>query len=624
MGTNGGALLDDIAEGDQQDHRSVLDLFRSQTAANPKALAVSHGSARLSYGQLDAKANQLAHHLTSLGATSEAVIGLCLDNSIQFIVAALGILKAGGAYLPLDPTYPVERLSLMLKEAGALLLITDSVQLPKFANVACQTVNIDDEALVFNTSSTTDPAVTVSPDRLAYLIYTSGSTGKPKAVEVTHGNLMNLVLWHQRVFDIRPEDRAPFMAAVGFDAAVWEVWPYLTAGASLHLLSDKSIYKVPQALRNWLLDQRITIGFVPSPLAEQMLRLDWPPEVPLRILLTGADTLHEYPSPQIPFRLVNNYGPTECTVVTTSGIVESVPHGGLPPSIGKPIDNMQVYILDENLEPVPVGTIGEIYVGGVGVARGYRNDPELTAQKFVPNPLNLNTDRLYRTGDFGYFLEDGRIIFEGRADDQVKIGARRVQTDEIVAVLGRHPSVQANAVVAREDTTGNKFLVAYVVAKPHAELTSRDLREFLRSFLPEHMVPGVFVQMDELRLTSHGKVDRRALPAPTCENTLRDEVLTPPETELEAQVEAIITALLGTKDLGVNDNFFMLGGDSFLGIKLIARVRETFGVEVPLRTLFEAPTIAELSARIAQIRALPIEAGQQSMADSVQECAPNS
>jgi acyl-coenzyme A synthetase/AMP-(fatty) acid ligase/acyl carrier protein len=458
---------------------------------------------------------------------------------------------------------------------------------------------------------------------LAYLIYTSGSTGKPKAVEVTHGNLMNLVLWHQRVFDISPEDRAPFMASVGFDAAVWEVWPYLTAGASLHLLSEKSIYTLPQALRNWLLDQKITIGFVPSPLAEQMLRLEWPPEAPLRILLTGADTLHEYPSPHLPFRLVNNYGPTECTVVTTWGIVESVPHGGFPPSIGKPIDKMQVYILDANLEPVPAGTTGEMYVGGAGVARGYRNDPELTAQKFVRNPFNLNADRLYRTGDFGYFLDDGRIIFAGRADDQVKIGARRVQTDEIVAVLGRHPAVQASAVVAREDATGNKSLAAYVVAKPHAELILRDLREFLRTFLPEYMVPTIFIQMDELRLTSHGKVDRQALPTPTGENTLRDEVFTPPQSELEAQLEAIIKGLLGTNDLGVNDNFFMLGGNSFLGIQLIARVRETFGVEVPLRTLFEAPTIAELSARIAQLRAVPIEAGQKSTADSAQHSGPS-
>jgi len=609
MGANGNALLDDVAEWDQQDHRSVVELVRWQAAANPRALAVAHGPARLTYGQLDAQANRLARHLMSLGVRTDAIVGLCLDHSIQFIVAGLGILKAGAAYLPLDPTYPFERLSLMLREAGALLMIADSQQLPKFANGPYKIVDIDDEAHIFNTSSATDPAVSVVPNMLAYLIYTSGSTGKPKAVEVTHSNLMNLVLWHQRVFDISSNDRAPFMAAVGFDAAVWEIWPYLTAGASLHLLSDKSIYTVPQSLQNWLLEQRITIGFVPSPLAEQMLRLDWPREAPMRLMLTGADTLHEYPSPKLPFQLVNNYGPTECTVVATSGIVEPVAHTGLLPSIGKPIDNVQVYVLDANLQPVPVGALGEIYIGGAGVARGYRNDPQLTAEKFVRNPFSSNPeDRLYQTGDFGYFLDDGRIAFAGRTDDQVKIRARRVQTDEIVAVLGRHPAVQASAVVPREDTTGNKFLGAYVVAKPESELTSRDLREFLRTFLPEYMVPTMFVQMDELPLTSHGKIDRQALPTPICENILRDEIFAPPRTDLETQVKAIITGLLGTNDLSVNDNFFMLGSDSFLGVQLIAQVRETFGVEVPLRTLFEAPTIAELSAHIAQLRAGGIEA----------------
>ena len=609
METNGDALVDDVAEGDQQDPRSVVELVRWQSAANPEALAVTHGSATLTYGGLNARANRFAHHLIALGLRTEAVVGLCLDHSIQFLVAALGTLKAGAAYLPLDPTYPFDRLSLMLREAGASLIITDSQQRLKFVNGPCKAVDVEDETQVFGTNSATDPAIHVAPNMLAYLIFTSGSTGKPKAVEVTHSNLMNLVLWHQRAFDISPSDRAPFMAAVGFDAAVWEIWPYLTAGASLHLLSDRSIYTVPQALQDWLLEQRVTVGFVPSPLAEQMLRLDWPRETPMRIMLTGADTLHEYPSPKLPFQLVNNYGPTECTVVATSGIVESVPHIGRLPSIGKPIDNMQVYILDANLAPVPVDTLGEIYIGGVGVARGYHNDPKLTAERFVQNPFGLNPEeRLYRTGDFGYLLEDGRIAFAGRADDQVKIRARRIQTEEIVAVLSRHPAVQASAVVPREDATGNKVLAAYVVAKPESELTSRNLREFLRTFLPEFMVPTMFVEMDELPLTSHGKIDRQALPTPTCENALRDEIFTRPATELETQVEAIVTELLGTNELGVNDNFFMLGGNSFLGVQLIARVRETFGVEVPLRTLFEAPTIVDLSAHISQLRAAQIAA----------------
>src|SRR6267378_6892799 len=416
--------------------RCVGELVTAQAAANAQAIAVAHGSAVLTYGELEASANQLAHHLLSLGLEPEAAVGLCLVHSLNFVVAALGILKAGGAYLPLDPTYPLERLTLMLKDAGALFLVTDPRRHPCLANGPWKTVALAGDAQIFAGASTSAPAVPIKPSNLAYLIYTSGSTGCPKAVEISHGSLSNLVFWHQRVFCVSARDRAPFMAAVGFDAAVWELWPYLAAGASLHLPSDKAIYTVPKSLRDWLVQQRITIGFVPTPLAEQMMNLEWPPETALRIMLTGADTLHEYPSPKLPFQLVNNYGPTECTVVATSGIVEPVAHTGLLPSIGKPIDNVQVYILDANLQPVPVGALGEMYIGGAGVARGYRNRPDSTAEKFVPNPFSSNPEaRLYRTGDFGSYLEDGQIAFAGRADDQVKIRGHRVETNEIIAVL---------------------------------------------------------------------------------------------------------------------------------------------------------------------------------------------
>jgi amino acid adenylation domain-containing protein len=603
MGINGNVLLDRVSERNQQDHRSVVELVRAQAAANSKVLAVAQGDARLTYGQLDAQSNRMAHYLIALGVGPEVIVGIWLDHSIQFIVAALGILKAGGAYLPLDSTCPFERLSMMLRDAGAPVLIT-SHRLPELAKGSWTTVILEDIGPALGKVPATDPGLRIEPNTLAYLIYTSGSTGKPKGVEVTHSNLMNLVLWHQRVFEISPNDRAPFMAAAAFDAAVWEIWPYLTAGASMHLLSDRSIYTVPESLRSWFLNQCITIGFVPSPLAEQMLRLEWPRTAPLRIMLTGADTLHEYPRPNLPFQLVNNYGPTECTVVATSGTVEPAGNCDRTPSIGRPVDGMQVYILDGNLEPTSVGMPGEIYIGGAGVARGYRNDPGLTAQKFIRNPFSSTAgDRLYRSGDFGYYLEDGRIMFAGRADNQVKIGARRVDTDEIVAVLGSHRAVRACAVVPREDASGNKFIAAYVVPKPNSELTSAVLREFLRKLLPEYMVPRMFIQIGELPLTSHGKVDRQALPIPTCENELRDEVFIPPQSEMETKLGAIIAALLGTSEVGVHDNFFMLGGNSFLGVQLIARLREAFGVELSLRSLFEAPTIAELSAHVSQLRA---------------------
>ena len=308
-------------------------------------------------------------------------------------------------------------------------------------------------------------------------------------------------------------------------------------------------------------------------------------------------------SPKLPFRLVNNYGPTESTVVATSGNVDPANRPGILPSIGKPIDNIQIHILDEHFQPVPVGTLGEIYIGGAGLARGYRNRPDLTAEKFVPNPFSSDPEaRLYRTGDFGSYFEDGQIAFAGRADDQLKIRGHRVEINEIVAVLGRHPAVQSNAVVAQENQAGNKSLVAYVVARPGQDLNSRALREFLRSFLPEYMVPAIFVRLEKLPLSAHGKVDRQSLPVPDADNMLRDEAFTSPRTALETQVGEIITALLNTRELGIHDNFFLLGGSSFLGIQVIARVREKFGVDVPLHALFEAPTIAELAAQIVELQ----------------------
>jgi amino acid adenylation domain-containing protein len=591
------------AERGNSRERCVPTLVSAQVAANPRALAVTHGAKSVSYSELDASANQLAQHLLSLGLTRETPVGLCLGHSIDFVVSALAILKAGGAYLPLDPAYPLERRLLMLKDAGAGFLITDSRQ-SALANGSWQVVSLDGDAQVIARNFTNAPPVILRPRDLAYLIYTSGSTGLPKAVEITHGSLLNLIFWHQRAFGVKAEDRAPFMAALSFDAAVWEIWPYLAAGASLHLLEDRSIYTAPESLCDWLVQNRITIGFIPTPLAERMIHLEWPAHTALRIMLTGADTLHEYPSAHLPFRLVNNYGPTESTVVATSGDVDPANRPGILPSLGKPIDNIQIHILDEYFQPVPAGRLGEVYIGGAGLARGYRNRPDLNAEKFVPNPFSSDPEaRLYRTGDFGSYFEDGQIAFAGRADDQLKIRGHRVEINEIVAVLGRHPAVQSNAVVAQEDKAGNKSLVAYVVARSGQDLSSRALREFLRSFLPDYMVPAIFVRLEKLPLSAHGKVDRQALPLPDAANMLRDEAFTSPRTALETEVGEIITALLNTRELGVDDNFFLLGGSSFLGIQVIARVREKFGVEVPLHALFEAPTIAELAAQIVELRA---------------------
>jgi acyl-coenzyme A synthetase/AMP-(fatty) acid ligase/acyl carrier protein len=421
-------------------------------------------------------------------------------------------------------------------------------------------------------------------------------------IEITHGSLANLVCWHNHAFSVTASDRASQVAGLGFDAAVWELWPYLAAGASVQLANEDT-RNSPELLRDWLLAQRITIGFVPTPLAERLLtlRAKWPRKTDLRVVLTGGDTLHHYPSADLPFLLVNNYGPTECTVVATSGPVLPNSSPDMPPPIGNSIANTQIYILDEHLRPVPAGAPGEIHIGGAGLARGYHNRPDLTAERFILNPFENSGSRLYKTGDLARLLPDGQIAFLGRLDDQIKIRGYRIEPDEIVTVLNRHPNVRASHVAAREDAVGDKKLIAYVVLDPESDLTYTGVRDFLRTFLPEYMLPAAFVRMDALPLTQHGKIDRAALPSPDLANTLQDEISASPRTETEARVAGILGELLDLEEIGLDDNFFLLGGHSLLGAQLIARLRDAFGVEIALRRLFEAPTVAALSAELEHL-----------------------
>jgi amino acid adenylation domain-containing protein len=448
----------------------------------------------------------------------------------------------------------------------------------------------------------------IASDQLAYVIYTSGSTGKPKGVEITHANLMNLVSWHQKAFEITSLDRASLLAGVGFDAAVWETWPYLAAGASLHL-TDEATRLSPEMLRDWLVSERITVSFLPTALAERVMTLEWPAQTALRTLLTGAETLRQFPSDDLPFRVVNNYGPTECTVVATSGPVPTETYSNTLPTIGRPIANAQVYILDESLRRVPIHAAGEIYVGGAGVARGYVNRPELTAEKFVRNPFSSDPEsRLYRTGDLARYLANGEIAYLGRIDEQIKIMGHRIEPNEIVAVLERHPLIQAARVVASEHACSEKHLVAYLVLDPESRPSAAALRDFLKTQLPHYMVPLIFVRLKGLPLTQNGKVDRAALPMPNPENTLRDEDFTAPRTPVEERLALMLSALLGLNQISVHDNFFMLGGHSLLGTQLISQIRSAFGVELPLRTLFESPTIEQLSLEIQRLVLAQVEA----------------
>jgi amino acid adenylation domain-containing protein len=445
------------------------------------------------------------------------------------------------------------------------------------------------------------PRVETLPDDLAYVIYTSGSTGAPKGVEITHRGLANLVAWHQQAFSVSPVDRASHLAGLGFDAAVWELWPYLAAGASVHLI-DEMARSSAELLREWLLDREITISFVPTPLAERLLAMEWPSTTTLRILLTGGDTLHHYPAHGLPFVVVNNYGPTECTVVATSGVVEPDTSLDPLPPIGCAIANTHVYLLDEHLQPVPAGTPGELHIGGASLARGYRNRPDLTAERFIRNPFAAEPNsRLYKTGDLARALPNGELAFMGRIDDQIKIRGYRIEPNEIVGALNRCPDIRNSLVVAREDSSGDKRLVAYILLNPDSSITPSALRDFLRERLPEYMTPSAFVRLAAFPLTPHGKVDRTALPAPNPANTLQDEVSASPATLTEQRIAKLVTGLLSLEEIGRDDNFFLLGGHSLMGAQLIAQVRETFGVEIALRSLFDAPTVAALSAEIERL-----------------------
>jgi amino acid adenylation domain-containing protein len=574
----------------------------------PGHIALIDKSMQMTYGELDDHANRLACHLKTMGVGGDTVIAVCMHRSALATVASLAVLKAGAAYLPVDPNYPRERLSFILADARTPLVLSDSRVAGRLPEGSWRLIVLDREHLI----GTTPPDARfceISPHSLAYVIYTSGSTGTPKGVEITHANLLNLVLWHQKAFAVSAEDRATQFASFGFDAAVWELWPHLTAGASVHITPEE-VRSSPELLKDWLVDRQITITFVPTALAERLITFDWPASTRLRFLLTGADTLHHYPRPDLPFALINNYGPTEATVVATSGRVQPEQRdAGRRPSIGRPIDDAAIYIVDERLNQVPRGEVGEICIGGAGVGRGYVNSPDLTAKKFPVDPFTNRPDaRLYRTGDMGRWLPQGEIEYIGRVDGLIKIRGFRIEPNEIISVLNSHPAIQASAVTDRPDGTDNQRLVAYIVLKQsQGPPNVMELRDLLRSRLPDYMVPAMFVVLPDLPMTSNGKLDREALPLPDVNNTLTDENYLSPRNVIEEKLSAVVANLLGVSKVGVNDNFFLIGGHSLFGTQLIARIRDNFGVKLPLRSVFESPTPALLAEQIERLIATKLD-----------------
>jgi amino acid adenylation domain-containing protein len=591
----------------QQDFPQELcmpQLVERQAQAKPDAPALFMDGQSLSYRQLNEQANQLAHYLRACGVGPNVLVSSCFERSLDMVVALLGISKAGGAYVALDPSYPSERLSLMMKDARVPVLVTKQQTAERFMLQETRMICLDADVEMLASMSRSDPEPVVTAADLAYVVYTSGSTGQPKGVQITHRSLLNLMFWHQRTFEVQASDRATQFASPAFDVTGEELWPHLMCGVCVYLI-DEDIRFDPVGMQDWLVRHAITLAILPTALVESLIALEWPSSCALRVVLTGGDTLYRYPPATLPFALINNYGPSETTVVATAGRVFPDEDATMLPSIGRPIANAQIYILDEQLQPVPVGVLGELHIGGAGLARGYLDRPELTAEKFIPNPfIDEPGARLYKTGDLARYLPDGQIMFMGRTDFQIKIRGYRIEPNEIMHALNRHPAIAASIVVAREDSPGNKRLVAYITLVPGGDVTVSSLRNALLQHLPEYMVPSTFVILDEFPVNANGKVSGSVLPMPTATNTLRNEEITAPRTPTEERLVEIVAAILEVDEVGIDDNFFHLGGHSLLAARLIARIEQVFGKKISLSTMFAGPTVEQLARALQQQEAI--------------------
>jgi amino acid adenylation domain-containing protein len=578
-----------------------------QAARAPAAVAVRAGSGQLTYDDLDRQANRLAHLLRARGVAAGHVVAVRLPRSLDLVVTLLAELKAGAAYFPLDPATPPARAEATHADADIALLVTNR---PLLGTPVCPddlVCDLDAEAMHLAAMPDTDPCVPVRPDDLAYVIYTSGSSGAPKGVEIPHRGLANLVAWHVATYDVTEHDRAAQTSSVGFDAAGWEIWPYLAAGASVHLVDDAD-RSSPTQLLDMFAAHAITISFVATPVAEAIVAASLPPGLVLRALLTGGDRLLQRPDRPLPFALVNHYGPTENTVVSTSAIVHSSEPGAssvAPPPIGRPIANTTAYILDGDGQPVPIGVPGELYVGGRGLAKGYRCRPDLTAERFVERAAVPEAGRLYRTGDRARFRPDGQIEFLGRLDDQIKLHGFRIEPAEIEMALLTHPAVHDAWVIRREDAASHPRLVAYLVAATVAGAGQRPaadaLTHFLQAWLPDYMIPAAYVWLPAIPLTAHGKRDARALPPPGHERPDLDTRYHAPVDRLERQIAGIWRDVLRLDEVGRHDNFFDLGGRSLLLVRVHARLREATGHDLSILDLFRYPTVAALSAHVGRL-----------------------
>ncbi|MTJ08355.1 MULTISPECIES: non-ribosomal peptide synthetase [unclassified Anabaena] len=588
--------------GTDYPQKSIHQLFEEQVSRTPDAVALVFEDQQLTYQQLNLQANKLAHYLQFLGVEPEILVGVYLERSLEMIVGFLGILKAGGAYVPLDPNYPPERLNYMVADSQMPIILTHSLLLPHLSltleqpqtKIICWDKDLEIESIASQSSH--NPINNFTPENLVYIIYTSGSTGKPKGVCVLHQSVVRLVINTDYVH-LQPEDTIAQAANTAFDAATFEIWGALLNGAKLVILDQDTVTSA-QNLANSIRTTGINTLFVTTALFNQIIQEVPTAFQPLRYLLFGGEAVDPHWVRQAinkgaPENLLHLYGPTENTTFSTWYPVEKVEPNAETIPIGHPIANTEVYVLDSYHQLVPIGVPGELYLGGDGLAREYFHRQELTHEKFVPHPFKPGK-RLYKTGDKVKLLPDGNIQFLGRIDFQVKIRGFRIELGEIETVLTQHPQVQQVVVIVREDHPGNKYLTAYIVSETET-LTSSKLRQFLKEHLPEYMIPAAFVMLKTLPLTPNGKVDRLVLPKPETTNSELEAAFVAPGTALEAKLAEIWCTVLHREQVGIYDNFFELGGHSLLITSVISRIQEHFSIVLPLRSLFTAPTIAELS-----------------------------
>jgi len=591
------------AEPDTLDAEGISDrslcahqLFERCVERTPDAIAVVFEGERLTYRELDERANQLAHLLQKRGVGKDVLVGICMERSLEMIVGILGVLKAGGAYVPLDPSYPADRLAYLMQDSGVPILLTQERLLTKLPEQQASVICLDRDWHVVAEESAEPCSNSVSPEQLAYVIYTSGSTGQPKGVMLEHKGLVNLTLAKIQAFHVDANSRVLQSVSFSFDVSVSEIFLALSAGATLYLARQEVLLPGPQLIALLREEQITIVMWTPAMLTALVDAVDELPD--LRTVFCGGESC----PPDLIARwsvgrkLINAYGPTETTVMATYEVFKS---GSVPTKIGRPIPGVQIYVLDAHRQPVPVGVPGELYIGGVGVARGYLNRPELTAEKFIPHPFAAESKaRLYRTGDLVRFWPDGSLEFLGRIDQQVKIRGFRIELGEIESKLAEHPAVAEAVVIVRADDRQDKQLVAYWISSQQPSLSVHDLRKHLQERLPAFMMPAAFVELDQLPLTPNGKVDRQRLPVPEAMLDAREAEYVAPRDRLEWEVAQMWEEVLGVPRIGVRDDFFNLGGHSLSAVRLIAKLQKQFGCHLPLSTLFQNGTVEQLAGAI--------------------------